>query len=320
MLITLIAVRERQGHNEQPDGMRDTIQLAIHEPEVAAQEAQQEREISDLIEGAFRQQHSPLPSWLTHSFTRTIVGTVLGITVIWGAMALWNTAFHLYGVVISSDVEQVVLEVVATVGILRMFDFHPRRTPDFAWVLLTRLLMMLGIYTIQDYMQYYMRDVVGATHPEQQVTEFILFVSIASLLSTLGAGWLSDRFGRKRIVYVAGFLMALVGVIFIFTHSLPIIIAAGAVFGLGYGAYISVDWALVVDVLPSSKSYARDMGVWNISLSLPQVIAPILGGPLIDFFSRAHQPTLGFQILFAMGVVYCLVATVTIRFIRGVKR
>ena len=42
----------------------------------------------------------------------------------------------------------------------------------------------------------------------------------------------------------------------------------GIVFGLGYGAYISVDWALATDVLPSMDDYARDMGVWHVALTL----------------------------------------------------
>ena len=178
---------------------------------------------------------------------------------------------------------------------------------------------MLGIYTVQDFLQFYMRDAVKAPHPEQQTTNFIIILSLTSLFSALGAGWLSDRFGRKRMVYISGCFMALVGLIFIVTQSLPIILVAGAIFGIGYGAYVSVDWALVADVLPSHKHYARDMGVWNISLSLPQVIAPIIGGFLIDYFTRTGNPILGFQLLFAMSIAYCLIGTVTVRFIRGVK-
>ncbi|MFL5662995.1 MAG: MFS transporter, partial [Ktedonobacteraceae bacterium] len=198
-------------------------------------------------------------------------------------------------------------------------DFNPRRDPDFAWVLLTRLVMMMGIYTVQDFLQFYMRDAVKVAHPEQQTTNFIIILSLTSLVSALAAGWLSDRFGRKRIVYISGTFMALVGLIFIVTQSLPIVLAAGAIFGLGYGAYVSVDWALVADVLPSHHNYARDMGVWNISLSIPQVIAPVIGGPLLDSFTHSGHPVLGFQILFAMSIAYCIIGTITVRFIRGVK-
>ena len=257
-------------------------------------------------------------SWLSRSTLITLAATLAALLLTWGLMTLWNV-WQFAGLQLNSTIQQVVLELLATIGILRLFDFNPRRNPDFAWVLATRLVMMLGIYTIQTFLQYYMRDAVGVAHPEQATTNFLIIVSLTSLGSAFAAGWLSDRFGRKRLVYIAGLMMALVGVVFVITHSLVFVIAAGAVFGLGYGAYQSVDWALVADVLPSNRTYARDMGVWNIALSLPQVIAPVLGGPIIDSFTRAGNPVGGYQVLFSMAILYCIIGTVTVRFIRGVK-
>ncbi len=256
---------------------------------------------------------------LSRSVVITIGGTLAAILLVWGLMALWNS-LHIVGIQINGNLQQVVLEVIATIGILRLFDFNPRRDPDFAWVLATRLVMMLGIYTIQTFLEFYMKDAVGVAHPEQAATNFVILVSITSLLSAFAAGWLSDHFGRKRLVYISGFMMALVGVVFVLTHDFPIVIGAGALFGMGYGAYQSVDWALVAEVLPSGKTFARDMGVWNIALSLPQVIAPVLGGPIIDAFNNAGRPVQGFQVLFTMAIIYCVIGTVTVRFIRGVKR
>ncbi len=255
---------------------------------------------------------------LSRSTLYTIVSTLLAVAVVWGLITLWNVS-HI-GVQISGDVQEVVLEVIATLGILRLFDFNPRRNPDFAWVFLTRLVMMLGIYTVEDFLQYYMADAVKAGNPALETTNFIIILSLTSLVSAFAAGWLSDRFGRKRMVYLAGGFMAVVGLVFIITQSLPIVLAAGAIFGLGYGAYTSVDWALVADVLPSHRTYARDMGVWNISLSLSQVVAPVLGGPLLDAFTRSGHPILGYQLLFAMAIFYCLLGTVLVRNIRGVKK
>ncbi len=294
MLITIISVRERTGTSAQLAALEG--EQAVEEPSLVARR--------------------PL---LSRSFILTTAWTIVAVGVAWGAMALWN-GLHIAGIEISGEVQQMILEVVATVGLLRMFDFRPRRDPDFAWVFATRLLMMLGIYTIQTFLQFYMKDVVGVAHPEQQTTNFVIILSLTSLLSAFAVGWLSDHFGRKRMVYISGGLMALVGFIFIVTHSLPIVLAAGAIFGLGYGAYVSVDWALVADVLPSHRNYARDMGVWNISLSLPQVIAPVLGGPLIDSFTRSGHTVLGFQLLFAMAIAYCVLGTVTVRYIKGVKK
>ncbi|HEX6556944.1 MAG TPA: MFS transporter [Ktedonobacteraceae bacterium] len=301
MLITIFSVKERNSFSAQSAAQEEITTQAAATPS-----------LEQVIPAR------PSSTWLSRSVVMTIIWTLVAAAITWGLIALWN-ALRIANVQISGDVLQVVLEVIATIGILRLFDFNPRRDPDFAWVLLTRLVMMLGIYTVQDFLQFYMRDAVKAPHPEQQTTNFIIILSLTSLFSALGAGWLSDRFGRKRMVYISRCFMALVGLIFIVTQSLPIILVAGAIFGIGYGAYVSVDWALVADVLPSHKHYARDMGVWNISLSLPQVIAPIIGGFLIDYFARTGNPILGFQLLFAMAIAYCLIGTVTVRFIRGVK-
>ncbi|HLJ35791.1 MAG TPA: MFS transporter, partial [Ktedonobacteraceae bacterium] len=307
MLITIFSVRERKGATA-PVG----TQFIAPDP---SPDRVSKPAPSEHPEPTVSHERRP---WLTRALIIDIVGTLVAIVIVWGLMSLWNL-LNIGHVQIGGDVQQVVLELIATIGILRLFDFKPRREPDFAWVLLTRLVMMLGIYTVQDFLQFYMRDAVKVAHPEQQTTNFIIILSLTSLVSALIVGWLSDRFGRKSMVYVSGGFMAAVGLIFIITQSLPIVLIAGAIFGIGYGAYTSVDWALVADVLPSREHYARDMGVWNISLSLPQVIAPILGGPLIDSFTHSGNPILGYQLLFAMSIAYCLIGTVTVRFIRGVR-
>ncbi len=301
MLITIIVVRERRGLSAQ----------------MIAREDEQRRQTA--TDATISSRSRARPRWLSRRTIITVFSTLVVIGVVWGIMSVWNR-FNAANIQINGDVQQVILEVIATVGILRLFDFNPRRDRDFAWVFVTRLVMMLGIYTVQDFLQFYMRDAVRVPNPEQQTTNFIIILSLTSLFSAFIAGWLSDRFGRKRMVYLSGGLMALVGLIFIITQSLPVVLAAGAIFGLGYGAYISVDWALVADVLPSHRSYARDMGVWNIALSLPQVIAPVVGGPLIDSFTRAGDPVLGYQLLFAIAIAYCLIGTVTVRYIKGVAR
>ncbi|HLZ60648.1 MAG TPA: MFS transporter, partial [Ktedonosporobacter sp.] len=148
MLVTIVSVREHTGASAQL---------------LAREEQQAERSPVGI---GWR------PAWLTSSMLVTIGATLLATALAWGLMVAWN-AFSLAGVRISSDFQQVILELVVTMGLLRIFDFNPRRDPDFAWVLVTRLLMMLGIYTIQTFLQYYMRDVVGAAHPEQATTNFV---------------------------------------------------------------------------------------------------------------------------------------------------
>jgi MFS family permease len=221
---------------------------------------------------------------------------------------------------------QIIGVAIASVGAAFAFDFRPRRNGDFTWVVLTRMLVMMGIYLIQNFVLLIMINYAHAPNPQSATTLFIILLTISATASTLFAGWASDRVGRKRMVYISGSFMAFVGVVFVIAPFivpgmlLQITFGAAAVFGLGFGAYISVDWALVADVLPSEKTYARDMGIWNIALTLPQVLAAVFGGWLLAFGVAVGSRSLGYTLLFAFLVLFCALGTVTVRFIRGVKR
>lgn len=246
-----------------------------------------------------------------------IIGATLGLTRV-------NVGFTLDNY--SLSILQLVGVVVAGIGAARAFGFSPRRNSDFSWVVLTRMLMMMGVYTVQTFLEYYMRDVAHAPSPEAATTQFIIILTVTATVSTVLAGWGSDRFGRKRMVYVSGAFMAVVGAAFVLApylvpgNVLALALGAAGIFGLGYGAYVSVDWALVADVLPSEATFARDMGVWNIALTVPQVIAAVLGGWLLALGVLLGSRDFGYTLLFIWFVAFCILGTVTVRYIRGVPR
>lgn len=230
---------------------------------------------------------------------------------------------------IAINVVLLIVMLMITVWAARLFDFRPRRDPDFAWVCGTRLLVMLGINTVQAFLQYYFHDILGSQDQEAQAANFVTILTLTAALTTFFGGWLSTRYGRKRMVYLSGGLMTVVAVIFIALNflvtggafsqnaGLTIALVSGAIFGLGYGAYLSVDWALVADVLPSGERFARDMGVWNIALTMPQVVAFVIGSVLL---SLAAPPSVRYTLLFVTFIVYGLAGTVTVRYIKKVKR
>jgi MFS family permease len=212
--------------------------------------------------------------------------------------------------------------------------YEPFKHADFTWVLLTRLLVTMGIFTVQEFIQYYMGDVIGApyvlpglgqvaTTAESAVGFFLPALLLGAIITTLLAGILSDRYGRKLLVYLSGALMGVVCLVFVVTHSFTLAVIMGVVFGLGYGAYESVDWALVSDVLPSVDDYAKDMGVWHIAMVLPQVIATPIAGFLLDNFQRVgaanNLPNLGYAVIFLLAVVYFFFGTVFVKQIKAVR-
>jgi MFS family permease len=222
-----------------------------------------------------------------------------------------------------------VVMLIVTIWAARLFDFRPRRDPDFAWVAGTRLLVTLGVQTVEVFLQYYFHDVLGRTDQEAQAGLFAAVLTVAAALTTFFGGWYSTRIGRKRMVYLCGAVMTAVAAIFIPLNFLAIsgavnsntgitiALVAGAIFGLGYGAYLSVDWALVADVLPSKERFARDMGIWNIAVTIPQVIAFVIGSILL---SLTVPTSIRYTLLFVTFAVYSIAGTVTVRYIKGVKR
>lgn len=202
---------------------------------------------------------------------------------------------------------------------VRSFWIDPRRYPDFAWVFLTRFLVMLGFYSVLPFLMYFLRDVIQVPNYAAATSQVAGVVMVGATLSTLAAGWLSDRVGRKIIVSGSGLLMMVTAVAWIFTPTLPLVLAFAAVFGLGYGAYTAVDWALAIDVLPSKEhAAAKDLGIWGIAIVLPQVIAPAIGGPLIYGFNQL-TPGLGYQALLALAALYTLLGSIWVWRIKGAR-
>jgi hypothetical protein len=59
-------------------------------------------------------------------------------------------------------------------------------------------------------------------------------------------------------------------------------LAGMAIAGAGFGMYMAVDLALIVDVLPASSSAAKDLGVLNIAGALPFALAPAVAPAILS--------------------------------------
>ena len=90
----------------------------------------------------------------------------------------------------------------------------------------------------------------------------------------------------------------------------------GVLFGLGYGAFSSVDWALTIDALPSLKEAGKHLGLWNASNKLPAIIAPLLGSFVISISGGHGHIELGYRLVFACATIFLLIAAIGILFVR----
>ncbi len=202
----------------------------------------------------------------------------------------------------------------------KSFWLPPKQYPDWWWVFGTRLLVLLGFATLEYYLYYYLLYVQHLTNPNGYLDKILLLVTGGSLLSVLAAGWLSDRLHRRRVfVTVGGLLMGVTAIGFVFTHQMGAILLLAAVFGLGYGTYMSCDWALAVDVLPPTDNAAKDMGLWSISQTLSQTIANVFGGILLIVLGSHLGLAGSYRGLYLLSFIYFLLGSVLVFRVRSAR-
>jgi MFS family permease len=175
-------------------------------------------------------------------------------------------------------------------SVLSAFRFSPRENPDFAWAWATRFLVQLGNAMATLYLLYFLRDRVHYQElfPGQSAEDGLLLLIVvytaATVLTVVVGGVISDRTGRRKpSVIISGLVMAVATGLLAFWPTWTGALVAAAVLGLGFGVYLSVDQALITQVLPTAQDRAKDLGIINIASSAPQVLGPALAFPIVAY-------------------------------------
>ncbi|HEY3193931.1 MAG TPA: MFS transporter [Candidatus Dormibacteraeota bacterium] len=196
----------------------------------------------------------------------------------------------------------------------------PIWTGDFGWVIFTRLMVTAAITIVAYYLSPFFHDIVKVDNADQFTSNWLGIVFVAAIPFGITGGMISDRLGRKIFVYLSGAAQSIVAVVFIVLYPplIPLVIVLGVVYGLGYGLYYAVDWALACDTLPDRSKSAKDMGLFHVAQTLPQTIAPAIGGYLLDYFNSL-SPNSGYRAVFASAIVFFILGTVFVSRIKSVR-
>ena len=160
---------------------------------------------------------------------------------------------------------------------LKGFWVSPKRYPDFAWAWLTRLLVSTGNHMVTLYLLFFLSDAVRLKETEGIDPSFGVLIltglyAVSVIITSVLGGRLSDKMGkRKPLVIASSVIIALASLILAFAPTWIGGLAGAVVLGIGFGAYLAVDFALITQVLPTGMDRGRDLGVINIANSLPQV-------------------------------------------------
>ncbi|MGO8982169.1 MAG: MFS transporter [Streptosporangiaceae bacterium] len=172
----------------------------------------------------------------------------------------------------------------------RAYWISPRQYPDFAWAWVTRFLASLAIAMGTLYLLYFLRDAVryARLFPGQTAADGLLILIViytaGVVVTAIVGGIISDRIGRRKmIVTISGALMGVAALLLAFDETWTAAMVAAVLFGVGFGAYLAVDQALITQVLPAAADRAKDLGIINIAIVGPSAIGAAIAAPLVYF-------------------------------------
>ena len=202
-------------------------------------------------------------------------------------------------------------------SLLAGFRFNPKSVPNYSWVWLSRFVMTLG-YTFGGFSIYFMTDelkVADAQLPEL-ITLSVVVALLRTVTGTILGGFLADTLSRlPKLVITVSLIFAGGGLLAASSTSIPIFMVALGVIAFATGAFLPIDGALVMAVLPGSRAETgKYMSIIAIAEQLPRAIGPLLVPGLIALGTLISVG--GYRVLY---VALCIVTIAGGLVVRNVK-
>lgn len=181
---------------------------------------------------------------------------------------------------------------------------------SFVWWVISRLAFLVGVTNLAGFVLYFLQARLGYTRAAaaRPASQMMMLVGVFILASALPAGWLADRFGRKRIVALSGVVAAMGTLITLFAMTITLVFVGGCMIGIATGVFYSASWALGTSLVPKHAA-GRYLGISNLAGAGAGAIGAYIGGPVADFFTNAvpETPGLGYVLIFGIyGMLFLL--------------
>jgi MFS family permease len=188
------------------------------------------------------------------------------------------------------------------------------RERSFLWLVGSRWFVLMGANMLVNFAIFYLAQTFALPQDETGGPNILLLAAtvIGNVVAVIPAGRVSDRIGRKPVIYAAcvvgGTGMAIIAA----APAIPMAIAGAALFGAGVGMFLAVDWALMTDIIPK-VSAGRFMGISNVATATAGIVAVMTGGLLMDATNKALGYGQGPRLAFALAAIYFVIGALLLR-------
>jgi MFS family permease len=195
---------------------------------------------------------------------------------------------------------------------LDAFRVDLREHRNYALLIGSRLLFLIGIYGVQSFAQYFLRDTLQAEDPVKLTGDLMATIVLTLIAFSILAGFLSDRFGRKPMHVVAAILVAAGSLGLSTVTTSAGVLGFGSIIGSGIGIFLSVNWALANDLAPAVDA-GKFLGLTNLATAGAAALARLIG-PLLDVVNNAWPGEYhGYTVLFITTAVLSLGSLIVLR-------
>ncbi|HEY4753424.1 MAG TPA: MFS transporter [Candidatus Limnocylindrales bacterium] len=184
------------------------------------------------------------------------------------------------------------------------------RERSYVWLLVSRFLFLTAGGIMFNLAIKYMAEVQHMSQDDANGAVRIasILIVVAIVLVSVPAGRLSDRVGRKPVIYMACGIGVVAMATMALAPSVQVAYLGALLYGIGGGVFVAVDWALMTDIIPRASS-GRYMGLSNVATGASSPVSVAVGGVLADLINRVVVMGAGMRasLIVALGL-YLLAA------------
>jgi len=189
----------------------------------------------------------------------------------------------------------------------QIFKIDLKANTSYFWLIGSRFLFLVGIYGVQTFAQYYIRDVMQAANPVKATGDLMASLAIALVICSLIGGWLTDKIGARIVIYIASLISAIGAFLLVIAKDIPSLTSFAGILGAGIGLYLSSNWALASRLAPK-KEAGKFLGLTNLATAGASAVSK-LGGIPIDMVNNAFPGHYyGYSGLFVLGGIFALIS------------
>ncbi|MEE4317213.1 MAG: MFS transporter [Erythrobacter sp.] len=261
---------------------------------------------------------SPLMAWAGDCFPDSQKGVLGGALALSPALGALAGSLVTYGAIVPAGARLWVVAVLVAVLVLPAVIFgggraraelmSPKREPADTELVsggaavrrmwLARFLVQVAEGGMFAFLLFWLRSLAPG-FPENSAANIFSVVLVCALPLSLVLGRWSDRHGRPILPLAACALLCAIGMLVMaVAGTLALAIAGYVIFAIAAAIFLSLHASQTLRVLPSPQHRGRDLGLFNLTNTLPAMVMPWLTVMLV--------PGFGYSALFVLFAVLSL--------------